>query len=445
MVTGQLIFQPLKFDWHSEDQHTAFDKWKGHITPTLEASKIPKERWYASIFGFLGQEGFRQWQHLDISKDNTKKKDPDEVFKVFTKTLEVSTSHWNHINVMYSDIRQGEHKTTDQLDQCIKILVEKCGYMEAKEKMTHWKELFFHTTKHFKIKKWVRSQTAKKETVTFDKLLQYAKEHKATVRDFNQHKSNRGVTMATTIDEIRSFKFRKGNGQRAKSGPGEACSKCGMSHPPRECPAWGKKCHKCGNKNHFSTCCRSKQSGDGNRRSWSRSKGCKGKGKPSCSRSRSKPVTKSAHSIESDSFQDHWDDLHGDDPDDLHGESADPHGGQQENLHGVNSFQDHQESTDFVKKTFATIYRSKSVASICNDTDPEGKTKILMILQIMLPHQNGIDDIKVKVHDGAEGNILPLHSFRTMFPHALDVNSYQNQDSWEDPRQLLNATMMGSW
>ena len=29
---------------------------------------------------------------------------------------------------------------------------------------------------------------------------------------------------------------------------------------PRECPAWGKKCHKCGNKNHFSTQCRSKQS-----------------------------------------------------------------------------------------------------------------------------------------------------------------------------------------
>ena len=89
-------------------------------------------------------------------------------------------------------------------------------------------------------------------------------------------------------------------------------------------------------------------------------------------------MTKSAHSIESDSFQDHLDNLHG--------ENTDPHGGQQENLHGANSFQDHQEGTDFVKKTFATIYRSKSVASISNDTDPEGKTKILTILQIKLPH-----------------------------------------------------------
>ena len=97
-------------------------------------------------------------------------------------------------------------------------------------------------------------------------------------------------------------------------------------------------------------------------------------------------MTKSAHSIESDSFQDHWDDLHGEDSETSMEKGADPHGGQQENLHGANSFQDHQESTDFVKKTFATIYRSKSVASIHNSTDPEGKTKILMILQIKLPH-----------------------------------------------------------
>ena len=100
-------------------------------------------------------------------------------------------------------------------------------------------ELLFHTTKHFKVKKWVRSQTALNKTVTFDKLLQHAKQHEATVKDFQQHKSNRGVAMATTINEIRTFKQRKGQGQTAKS-KGKICSKCGMPHPPRECPAWAK-------------------------------------------------------------------------------------------------------------------------------------------------------------------------------------------------------------
>ena len=208
--------------------------------------------------------------------------------------------------------------------------------------------------------------------------------------------------MATTINEIRTFKHRKGQGQRAK---GKICGKCGMSHPPRECPAWGKKCHKCGNKNHFSTQCRSKQSGARNRKSHSTSRGHKGRGKPHHSRSRSKSVTKSAYSIESASFQDHSDDLHGENTDDLHGErgdlhgnqrenlhgeSADLHGNQRGNLHGTNSFQDHLGSTDFLKQSFSTISRLKSVASISNDTDPEGKTKILTVLQIKLPHCNGI-------------------------------------------------------
>ena len=62
-------------------------------------------------------------------------------------------------------------------------------------------------------------------------------------------------------------------------------------------------------------------------------------------------------------------------------------------LHGGHSFQDPEESTNFVKKTFNTSYRSRSVLSISNEIDPDGKTKILTILNIKLPHQNGIDNL----------------------------------------------------
>ena len=106
------------------------------------------------------------------------------MFKAFADTLEVLTSQWNYIDEMYSDIRQGEQETTDQLDQCIKILVERCSYTSENEKKQHQLELLFHATKHFEVKKWVRSQTALNETVTFNKLLQHAKQHEATIKDF---------------------------------------------------------------------------------------------------------------------------------------------------------------------------------------------------------------------------------------------------------------------
>ena len=110
-----------------------------------------------------------------------------------------------------------------------------------------------------------------------------------------------------------------------------------------------------------------------------------------------------------------------------------------ENLHGTNSFQDHQQSTDFLKQSFSTISRSKSVASISNDTDPEGKTKIFTVLQLKLPHHNGLDDVTVKVDNGAEGNILPLNSFRAMFPHALHMNIYPKRGFLRGSKMTLEC------
>ena len=222
--------------------------WHSHWKPPT----FPKKDGMPASLVSWALKASKRWQHLEISKQDEQKKIPENVFKAFADTLEVSTSYWNHIDEMYSDIRQGKQETTNQVDQCIKILVKKCSYMTDDEKKQHWLELLFHVTmKHFEVKKSVRSQTAQKETVTFNKLLQHAKQHEAIIKDFTWHKFNRGVAMATTIDEIRTFKHRKGQGHRAKGSQGKTCSKCGMSHPPRECPAWGKKCHKCGNKKSF--------------------------------------------------------------------------------------------------------------------------------------------------------------------------------------------------
>ena len=157
MVSGQVIFQPPKFDWLADDQQLAFAEWRGQIELALEASSLNRDIWYATIIGYLGKEGFRQWSTLPISKDANAKNDPEAVFQAITETLEVSTSYWNHIDEIYSNIKQGDDKSIDKLDQHIKNLVEKCQYTEA-EKLVRRTELLFHATKHYEVKKWVRSK-----------------------------------------------------------------------------------------------------------------------------------------------------------------------------------------------------------------------------------------------------------------------------------------------
>ena len=202
-----------------------------------------------TIIGYLSKEGFKRWNTLPISRDEEAQKDPEAVVKAIADTLEVLTSYWNHIDEIYSDIKQGDSESTDQLDQQIKNLVERCQYT-ADEKLALRTELLFHVTKHFKVKKWVRLKK-KREDVTYQALLQYTKEHEMMVKDFNRHKSNGGIAQQMTIDVIKTFKHgkkgtRNGSSHRAdglSNKDSKTCSKCNTTHSYKDCP---EKCHKCG-------------------------------------------------------------------------------------------------------------------------------------------------------------------------------------------------------
>ena len=90
-----------------------------------------------------------------------------------------------------------------------------------------------------------------------------------------------------------------------------------------------------------------------------------------------------------------------------------------------------------VLKMFHCISRLRSVASITNDTDPDGKTKIITKLRIKLPYRNIADILEVKVDDPADANILPLHTFRSMFPHKLDEDSYPKDGSLKGSKMTM--------
>ena len=179
---------------------------------------------------------------MPISKDANSKKDPGAVFQAIVETLEVSTSYWNHIDEIYSNIKQGDDESIDKLNQHIKNLIEKCQYTEA-EKLVRRTKLLFHVTKHFEGKKWVRSKK-RREDITYTALLQYTKEHEMMVKDFNCPKSNRGTAQLMTMNTIKSFKHgKKGSrngssngasgshrGSTNKCSTNKMCSKCSMIH-----------------------------------------------------------------------------------------------------------------------------------------------------------------------------------------------------------------------
>ena len=79
------------------------------------------------------------------------------------------------------------------------------------------------------------------------------------------------------------------------------------------------------------------------------------------------------------------------------------------------------------------------VTTINNDTDPDGRPKIFTWLKIKLPHQKVINNLQVKVNGSAEPNILPLDSFRSMFPHALNEDGYPRYGFLQGSRTMLQC------
>ena len=74
-----------------------------------------------------------------------------------------------------------------------------------------------------------------------------------------------------------------------------------------------------------------------------------------------------------------------------------------------------------------------------NDTDPDSKTKIITKLRIKLLHRKVVDNLEVKVDDGAEVNILPLCSFRSLFPNALVGDGYPREGFLRGSRTMLEC------
>ena len=171
-MAGQLIFQPPTFHWPSEDQQTAYEEWRSPRHPCLRSVQCPprqmvcKHRWFP---------GHRRLQEMDPPRHLQKHRGKEES----RQRLPSLRKHSRSVNVPVELHRRDvpatydrcEQETTDQLDQRIKILVEKCGYQSNEEKERRRLELLFHATKHFEVKKWVRSQTALKRSSNFRKTV----------------------------------------------------------------------------------------------------------------------------------------------------------------------------------------------------------------------------------------------------------------------------------
>ena len=202
-----------------------------------------------TILFFGSTEATDRWTTLKEQLSEEDCKSSDKIFSTFTKSFEKSSLHWQAREEYLSDIKQGYHQTTAELDIYIKDLVRRYQF-KPEEVESHKVDLLYHATTHFEVRKFVHN--AKPNKLTYDRMVEVAKTHQRTCYEYQQHRqahsdpaSNYHNPLIQTNALSKSFQKKK------------PCGKCGRSHNHGDCPAHGQTCHICGKKNHWSQMCRS--------------------------------------------------------------------------------------------------------------------------------------------------------------------------------------------
>ena len=212
---------------------------------------------------------------------------------------------------------------------------------------------------------------------------------------------------------------------------GQRCGKCGKSHEQGNCPAYGKTCDRCKGINHFKAVCHSKvaaktaQSPHRSKKSKPPRRGStgsyNGQGKGGGNRQHQKkktpkkPPKQNAYAVMMKNS--------------VPSEETTTSGGEREKHGNVSSKTvlsgPEEEGTYNRFSCFAvhskmaqsTKAESKPVEGLYTDTDPDARSEIITNVTIRMPGKAGTKMIEVKVDPGAQPSCIPLHKFKTLFPH----------------------------
>ena len=415
-------------NWRAADKVAIWKLFKRRMNVIFMADQIPEERQWPLILVAGGDEAYNHLDTLEETVQDHKK--VDQVWDAFKKSFEQSTSFWHFRDAYLADFRQDESETMADLDLRIKQTVRGCQWKKKTEE-EQTIDLLYHATIYYEIHKFV--QESEPTALTYGMVIKKAKAHDRNVLEYKDHQaSHGGANSAPSYNNplLSAHALSKRRPSGRGNNNGHCCGECGKSHERGNCPAYGKTCDRCKGINHFKAVCHSKvtgkmtQSPHGSKKSQppqrhgsmgSYSGQGKGGGKCQQKKTPKKPLKQRAYEVTFKNL--------------VLSEVTTTSGGKREN-HGKVSSKTvlsgpEQEGTYNRFSCFAvhskmsqsTNAKSKPLEGLYTDTDPDNRSEIITDITIRMPGKAGTMMMKVKVDPGAQPSCIPLHKFKTLFPH----------------------------
>ncbi|XP_071628027.1 uncharacterized protein [Temnothorax longispinosus] len=254
MESARRLPEPMRFDGNLSDNFKRFyQNFELYLIATEKDKKADLIK-IAILLNTIGSEGIEIYNTFRLTKEQKKKY--DDVVTEFKRYC-APRKNRTYERFVFNNHNQGVDEPFDQFLGDLKKLIQSCEYADQEDDHTILVDRIILGTNDLK----VQEKLLNIQNITLENAVEICRNSEATKK---QLRSVRNKEEAT-IDFIRKKKqYDKSNEKNEELNKDEGskkqfnCSKCGRTHGYRECPAYGKTCHKCGRMNHFSSVCKAK-------------------------------------------------------------------------------------------------------------------------------------------------------------------------------------------
>ena len=352
-----------RMDWSVNNQADTFKLFKQRIELYFKAKIIEPEDQVVHILLQVGDEGLRRYNSWTLTDDE--RKNPGTIFEKFVEQLEPSENYIiSRLKLMH--FRQGQDENLDCFVNRCKLHALKCEF-EGNELNERLIELVIAGTP---IPDFQKELLGKNKTFTLDEATQLGRAYVASASHVQQIREM-GTASATAVHSV-----------KRSTNVSARCRNCGQQHPfkPRNCcPAFNSERRACGKFNHWAKCCLARKPRDNKNKTHQRGR----------SKSRNDFRQRKHHTNDT-------------------------------SVHHIHS---NEQNNATLEQSFDALnFHEVKVSEMC--LQQNNRDEAYAQVQIKLNNRPGIHNLSAKIDTGAQGNTLPLRTFRRMYPDQLDADGF---------------------
>ncbi|GFO45821.1 Pol polyprotein [Plakobranchus ocellatus] len=244
---------PRKFSFRPEEWpewSTEFKRFRTAGKLHLEDGEIQRD----TLIYCMWQEAEKIYRTLQFDGEGETDTNFDCLMGKFTKYF-IPKRSIIYERSQFQERKQRETETIEEFYRVLRDLVRHCNYGAEEDSIIRDRFVVGLTDQKLKEKLQLIHD------LTLKKALETARQHELIK---SQMKAQAVVDLVSKNNSKASSNPEPRPG--SSSNQRAACGRCGRQHGPRQCPAYGKECMKCGGRNHFAKVCHTKPHTEGQRK-----------------------------------------------------------------------------------------------------------------------------------------------------------------------------------